>query len=244
MQPIYSTNINISPNDIDLNNRLKVSVFFEYIQAVASIHAESFDLGYDGMRSAGIFWVLSWVRLEILSFPGYRDQIQVTTWPKKPYRLYSLRDLLFKSNSGETFCRCTTAWLPVDASTKRLTRLDRLPHPVPYLPEQIALDVLPEKLPDTQSEEVSRRSIHYTDLDLLQHVNNARYVEYLQDSYELEFHQNHRMTALTFSFVSEAHYGDELVLYREEQSGKHLVTARNATSRNVVFQALAEWEPI
>jgi acyl-ACP thioesterase len=244
MQPIYTTTIRISPNSIDLNNHLKVSAFFEYIQAVASIHAESFDLGYDGMRSAGIFWVLSWVRLEILSFPGYRDQIQVTTWPKRSYRLFSLRDFLFISNSGETFCRCTTAWLPVDASTKRLTRLDRLPHPVPYQPDQIALDVLPEKLPDAQGLEVARRSIRYTDLDLLQHVNNARYVEYLQDSYPLEFHQNHRMSALTFSFVSEAHYVDELVLYREEQGQKHLVTAKNAESGNVVFQALAEWEDL
>lgn len=245
MDAIYTSSLLLPPNDIDLSNRLKPSAFFNLIQSTASAHAERLNLGFRGLQAAGLFWVLSWVKLEIDDYPAYQDTITITTWPHRRYRLYSIRDFLFLDHNGQVFCRGRSAWLPVNAGTQRIASLDRLPRPVPYFEGRSALPDLPEKLhiPE-QAEAVYHRHIRYTDLDLNQHVNNARYVEFLLDSYPLEFHSQHSLRSLTFSFQAEAKYSDQLTICRaaDPQSGNlHHVYARRRGDERIIFQAMAEW---
>jgi len=247
MNSIYRTSLRIPPSDIDFSNRLKVNALFNYVQNAASAHAEQLNLGYREMQAAGLFWVLSWMRVELDGYPHYQQEVTVTTWPKGRYRIFSLRDFLFSTAEGEVFCRARSAWLPVEASSKRVVSLDRLPRPVPYNPDRTALDELPSKIPEGEKlEDVYEHQIRYSDLDLNQHVNNARYVELLWNCYPLEFHRDHRLRALTFSFQSESRYGDRLILSRGADPlalNRHRVAARQAEGERVVFQALVDWEP-
>ncbi len=247
MDSIYQTSLLAPPNDIDFSNRMKVSALFDLIQSAASAHAEQLHLGYEDLKNAGLFWVLSWARIEIDRVPQYRDPIRITTWPHGRHRLFSIRDFLFCDDQEQVFCRARTAWLLLDARLKRITTFDRLPRPVPYLGDRRALEALPEKLlPLDGAEQVLQKRIGYIDLDLNQHVNNARYVELLLDSYPLEFHASHQVCALTISFQNESKYGDVLVIARKidrEPAGRHQVAARLVDEEKGIFRAVVDWKP-
>jgi medium-chain acyl-[acyl-carrier-protein] hydrolase len=246
MEPFFQLTFPIPPDDIDFAGRLRASAFFRYIQNTAALHAEGLQLGYQDLQAAGLFWVLSWVKIEVLAYPHYRDSLTVSTWPFDRYRLFSLRDFHFTGQNGQIFGRGRTAWLLVDAAAKRVANLDRLPRPVPYLTGQPAMQSLPQKVALPQSPEtLYEKQVGYTDLDINQHVNNARYVEYLLDGYPLDFHRSHQLRALAFSFVSEARYGDRLILARQaawDEHGADQVIARQAHDDKLVFQALVEWD--
>lgn len=177
--------------------------------------------------------------------PHYRDQIQIETWPHGRYRLFSIRDFLFSDDQGFVFCRARTAWLLVDANAKKIVPLERLPRPVPYQSDRSSIETLPEKLPQIEgAEEVLHKQIAYTDLDLNQHVNNARYVEFILDSYPQEFHASHRVRSLTISFQNESKFGNHLVIIRQgslDQPGRHQLAARLAGEEKIVFRAIVDW---
>ncbi len=208
MDPIYHATLSLPPYEIDCNNRLRLSAFFRIIQDVASVHATQLGLGYDALTGLNLFWVLSWARIEIDRYPSLGESIAITTWPKTRHRMFSIRDVLFADGRGQTFGRMSTAWLLVNGRSWRITPLERLPQSIPYQGETIALSALPEKLPELNSaSNIYTKSITYSDLDLYQHVNSARYVDFSFDAYPQEFHRLHQAKSLTISFRSEARFG-------------------------------------
>jgi medium-chain acyl-[acyl-carrier-protein] hydrolase len=215
-----------------------MSAFFNLIQAAASDHAEELGLGLNSIQQLGIFWVLSWVRVEVEAYPGYRMPVTAATWPHSRHRIFSLRDFIFSGPGGQIFARARSAWLLVDAEHKRVAHLERLPRPVPYVEDRQAMEALPQKMaPLDGGETVLRRTIGYSDLDLNQHANNARYVQLLMDSYPLEFHRQHDAAALTISFSAESRAGDVLEIRRQ---GDRVAGMKG---EETVFRADVEWRP-
>ena len=67
MNPIWETALKIRAFDVDANNRLKVSTIFDYFQDAASNDAERRNFGYEVFIPMGLFWVLSWMKIEAIS---------------------------------------------------------------------------------------------------------------------------------------------------------------------------------
>ncbi|RPI30284.1 MAG: hypothetical protein EHM70_14295, partial [Chloroflexota bacterium] len=163
MVSVSRSTLVVPPHEIDIANRLKASALFHFIQGAAAAHAEALQLEYESLRAAGLFWVLSWVRLEVETYPQLRDSISIETWPQSRYKLFSLRDFLFIDNQQHIFARARTAWLLVYAAAKRITSLDRLPRPVPYQEDRRAMDTFPQKIPPAErAETIYEKRIGYT----------------------------------------------------------------------------------
>ena len=245
MLPIFECPLRVQAGDADGSGRLKASSVFNHIQNLAAIHAESLGAGIEQILKLGMFWVLSWARLEFARFPMFGDELSAKTWPKCRYKLFSIRDFLFLDKNGDVFCRATTAWLLVDLKTKRAKSAMCLPSGIPYQEGEHALCCYPERLdspPDCTT--LFTRLIRYSDLDVNRHVNNARYTEYLMDCYGEEHHRKQQIRSLTIAFVAEAKYGDEIALCMARGANEgslHALEVRNAGTNKPVVQALVEW---
>ena len=108
-----------------------------------------------------------------------------------------------------------------------------------------ALNEYPEKFENiTAKETVFSKKINYTDIDLNKHVNNAKYVEYILDCYDQEFHTDHIINSLTISFLNETKYGQTLEFYKNTQTienGYDYIEAKNLTTDKDVFKAAIKW---
>ena len=67
MNPIYENTFKITAFDVDANNRLRINRIFDYFQDAASNDAEQLGFGYKDFVPQGLFWVLSWVKIELLN---------------------------------------------------------------------------------------------------------------------------------------------------------------------------------
>lgn len=173
------------------------------------------------------------------------DEVKIQTWGKKQYKLYSMRDFLMFNSKDEIIIRGTSAWLLLDSKSLRPKILTQLYPELKLLDSKDALQELPLKIiPVKEMEMVFSKKICYSDIDLNQHTNNAKYIELMFDCFDQEFHKGHTVKSLTVSFNAETKFGDEIELYKGDVQSNILsqyVEAKNKNSGNTVFQALFEW---
>lgn len=236
----------VNAYDVDVNNRLKLNTLFNFLQDVASSHADSLNLGYLDLIAHDLGWVLSWAKVKIEEYPQFGDTIKIRTWPKCRHKLFSIRDFLIYNSTGKILFRVSTAWLLINVKTKRITDIKNLPQAIYYQPEQSALNDFPQKITSEKEKRIFfSKTIRYTDLDINQHVNNTRYIELALDCYSSEWHKKNLLDGLTASFTSESFYGDELEIRMASEgfNGKmDVIEAVNIKSSKPVFQALVDWK--
>jgi acyl-ACP thioesterase len=235
----------VNAYDVDINNRLKINTLFNYLQDVASEHAESLKLGFNDLIVNNLGWVLSWAKVQIEENPEFGERILIRTWPKCRYKLFSLREFIVYNSSGKVMYRISTAWLLINVKTKRITDIKNLPQQIYYQPDQYAINEFPEKITSDKDKEILFfKKIRYTDLDINQHVNNTQYIELILDCYSAEHHKNNNLKSLTVSFISESFYGDDLeIRFAPKGSNEKfdVVEGINQKTSKQVFQALVEW---
>jgi acyl-ACP thioesterase len=245
MNLIWETSLKIRAFDVDANNRLKVSTIFDYFQDAASNDAERRNFGYQVFIPMSLYWVLSWMKIECIEFPKFSDEVKIQTWGKKQHKLYSMRDYLLINPKSEIICKGTSAWLLLDSKTLRPKILPELFPNIKMLDSKDAITDLPQKIkPYKENEIIYSSQIRYSDIDLNQHTNNAKYIELMLNCYDEEFHKNHILKTLTVSFNSQTKYNDQIQLRKgmgDSNSLTHFIEAKNINSEKIVFQASLEW---
>ena len=246
MNPIWKNKFRVRAFDVDANGRLKVNTILDYFQDAASNDAERLNFGYSNFVPRGLTWVLSWAKFEFFHFPKFAEEIKIQTWGKKQYKLYSMRDYLLFNSNDEIICKGTSAWLLIDSKSLRPKILPQLFPEIQMLDTKDALSDLPKKIiSSSKTENIYSTKIRYSDIDLNQHANNAKYIELMLDCFDQEFHKKHTMKTLTVSYNAQSKYGDEIQLSKGTEKDiplTHYVEAKNLSSNKLVFQSLLEWK--
>lgn len=245
MNPVWETTFNVRAFDVDANDRLKVSTILDYFQDAASNDAERLNFGYTDFVPKGLLWVLAWAKFEFIDYPKFADEVKIQSWGKKQHKLYSMRDYLLLNSSEEVICRGTSGWLLLDSKSLRPKILTQLFPEIKMYDSQDALKDLPEKInPPDNLEKIYSSEIRYSDIDLNQHANNAKYIEMMLDCFELQFYKEHQIKKLTVSFNAESKIGEKIDLYGgniSDSSSMKYIEARNIHSEKLVFQSIVEW---
>jgi acyl-ACP thioesterase len=249
MKSFYEETYKVSTYDADFKSQLKVNSIFNFMQEMASEHAKDLGVGWVDLLDTGLFWALSWVKIEFLSYPKFDEKIKIKTWPKGKYRLYALRDFLIRDENDNIFCRAATAWLLVNAKSKRVNDLKNLPADIPYLTDEHALTDLPGKITlENKKEKIFKKHVLYTDIDMNLHVNNEKYIEFILNCYSQDQYRQKNIKSLQVSFLSETKYGDDLEINVNNipaENETQFVEALNLNNNNKqVFNALIEWKKI
>ena len=244
MNQIWETSFKIKAFDVDANNRLKVSTIFDYLQDAASNDAERLKFGYKDFIPMGLFWVLSWMKIEIIDYSKFMDEIKIQTWGKKQHKLYSIRDYLMFNSIDEIICKGTSAWILLDSKTLRPKILTQLYPELKMLDSKDALTDLPQKImAPKEIKNLYSTQIRYSDIDLNQHTNNAKYIEMMLDCFDDEFHNKYKVKSLTVSFNSESKFGDQFQLSKGIiNQNCYYTEAKNSVNGKTVLQSVVEWQ--
>ena len=172
--------------NVDLQKRLRLSGMLDFFQESAWRHAEDLDVGVDRLGSKGCFWVLSRLSLRVDRYSVWNEEITVRTWPKGIDKLMALRDFLLLDDSGEVCARASTAWIIVDGERKRPVRIEPFFSDVLLVRGKDALPGTAEKIGKADDgKPVGTYTAGYSVIDMNLHVNNARYADWITDSFPL-----------------------------------------------------------
>ncbi len=209
--------------EADHLNRLKINSLLNYMQEAAAASANLLGFGYDQLKPTNKFWVLSRVIVELHHKIRFDEKIIIETWPKALYKLLALRDFLFRNPDGVILGKASTAWLLIDSNSQR---------PVSPMNAGIgghtfdlpaAIENIPEKIDEPASKAlIAQRQVVYSDLDVNNHVNNARYAEMLFDYLPQTILNTLYPASIQINYLKEMRLGDTMKIFSSETNSSPL----------------------
>jgi medium-chain acyl-[acyl-carrier-protein] hydrolase len=217
------------------DGRLSLFSMLDFLQDIAAEHAEKLRFGRDDLLKENRFWVLSRMLAKISVWPEWGETIIVRTWPRGTDKLFALRDFEIFFPDGKNVAYASSSWLVVDRTTKRVQRPDdlltrfNLEFPVKNALDRNAGKIEPSS-PDGLTSDVFRVKI--SDLDVNLHTNNVRYINWVTDTYDLDFRMNHIPASLEINYLAESKWNEEIFI-RTSSEEKNCCSYNHSIVRNV-----------
>lgn len=213
---VWKECITVSSFDVGASGHLEPWALMRHFQEAAARHATSLGVGFKQLIQYNIYWVLTHLQIETDRWPDMDETITIETWPRGINKLYTTRDFLVKDAKNKTIARSTSAWVMVDASRKRPVRpADKL-RDISFSPAKRALGEFPESITNEYAIPKCEhsRTVAYSDLDINQHVNNTKYIEWIMDLVNPD--NNRNLRKLNIHYTSEFKKHDSALLKMSE----------------------------
>ncbi len=173
-------------SDFDVNKTVKLRRIMEFMQDLATTHADKLGFGWNSMNDNGLFWVMSKVKI-VFHKQSDRNvrRFKLYTWPVKPDRLYVERRFEAVDDQGENLFSATTVWMIVERDTRKIASREAVArfYNADFDDAPCGADVSFARIRrDCDYLLKYERTIRRSDLDLNRHVNNTNYVDYASDA--------------------------------------------------------------
>jgi medium-chain acyl-[acyl-carrier-protein] hydrolase len=198
--------------EIDAGGGLSIPSIFNLLQDAASNHAYRLGVAVHQLLEKNYTWVLSRMMLKMDAFPAWRNPVRVRTWPSGIQTVFALRDFEIRNDADRVIGSAVSAWIVIDADKRRPVRPTSFAHKINSVEGLRAFDHPLNKLPKIDAADYeSRFFVRYHDLDINQHVNNVRYIEWLLESIPGFGRKGLALKELELNYLGEAFKGDRII---------------------------------
>lgn len=207
--------------DCDKNVRMKMSSVLHCLSDVAGIAYDSRGYDYQWLFEKGQVFLLSQVSVKMHHLPGPNEWIKVQTWEVGAKGAVFLRNYRILAEDDRLLAEAKTYWLLISPADRKVLR------PRDFVGELKPVDLdcgasLPERLSVKRAEllfrEEAAHTVRFSDLDLNNHVYNAKYADMVYDALPEEFAAR-KPEEFQIHFKQEAHYGEQIQIgYHAEEN--------------------------
>ncbi len=222
--------VHLQESDFDANSQLRHSHTLQFMQNLATDHAEILGFGWHTMNDNGLLWVLG--KIKVKYFKSITKSIKcfkLYTWPIAPSKFFADRLFVAVDEKGEQlFCGVQT-WLIIDkesrriASSKKVESIYTADFDTTTLDDDMTMDKI--RLDDSFAVSYSR-TMRFCDLDLNGHVNNTCYIDYAVDTqqtanfvgFEITYHKELKLGNTVNIFTKNVEDGILIAGERENET--------------------------
>ena len=215
---IYSENFKINFLQCYSNSSLKYTELFNLLQMVAANHADFGGIGLADLQKFDQAWVLAKMLVEIKNMPKWNEEITVTTWIKSLENSKSIRCFEVLVNN-KVLIGCETLWVIINTTKRRPESLVLKSDHFETFPEKHAVQNEFKK-PKILKEVINswQKKVVLSDLDIVNHVNNIKYIEWCLDGLNAENILKNRITKMEMHFLREMVWNDVVSIAEDGES--------------------------
>ena len=216
---VYKESFKIHTYEVDIHNRLTIQALAQFLQEAASNHAALLGFGVEYLLKNNRTWILSRLAVNIEESISLGETITIKTWPADTEKLFFIRDFEISDSKGRLIGSATSYWIFIDTEKGRPIHPSKNEIIFDYENIERGFSRPLIKLPAIENM-LSLKSFHvrYSDLDLNNHVNNIKYIEWGMEGIDPDYRKNNIPFLLEINFLSEAKYSDEVDLSMEKRS--------------------------
>jgi len=209
--PIYEETYPVFSFLLDPLKRLSIPAVFGILGDAAGRDASRRGWGYDEIAERNQAWVLIRVKILINRQPVWGEQIILRTWPKLMEGVVAYRDFQILDIHRNILIAGSSAWTLLDLSTRKPVRLIGKEYETGNLSNYHAISDKPAKIiwPDNM-QTVNELTAKYGQLDMNNHVNNTRYIEWVMNEFPIETLLNRQLREVEVNFIAEVKDHDEI----------------------------------
>lgn len=221
-QSILTEQAKITSADTDFTSNLRVSSLVNMIIQTAWHHADDLGFGMDFLHENGLVWMLSKMHIKFFSFPAWNQNVTLVTWPKGIRRLFYLRDFEVMDAKENPVAKVTSEWLIINREARR-PKLYNPDHPIfNENSSKHALETLVPILATPKTNPVLfHEEVGYSDVDLNQHLTSTRYIDWMLNTFDLDFLEANSCKELVINFIREIPYKEKISLKRYQITSDH-----------------------
>jgi acyl-ACP thioesterase len=211
--------------DVDGRGFCKPSALLNHLQVAAMLAGEVGGFGREALQKEHqAFWMLarSWYQLERPL--RYAETITIRTWYRSGKGAIMYRDYDILAD-GKLVGESVSGWVLANLETHRLMPLSILGDLTGKDGGELCKTKTLSKLrcPE-QLQEVERRLMRYSDMDVNGHINNTRYADFACDALELDkLGENQFFSSMQIGYLAECRPGEVLTIQTGElEEGKYV----------------------
>lgn len=239
MKLTYEQTFDIDSFDVDYFNRLKLSSLFNKMEIVSTRHANELGIGSDKLIEKDMVWVLARVKIEMYSYPKWQQKIKIKTWPGSLIKILVPRYYLFEDEQGNIIGKAVSLWTFLNFKERKLVVpiLDHLNYPdTSHLP--VVLDVPAKIHLDLDMKFMHQHIARYSDIDINEHVNNSKYIEWMTDCVDYKKYQGFIIKSIQINYLKEVLEGDKVDLFSNMDEERVVIEGRNGEVSSIVGELL------
>jgi medium-chain acyl-[acyl-carrier-protein] hydrolase len=199
------------------NGYLKYTELCNLLQLTAATHSELGGISFADMQEFHQAWVLSRMRVEIEALPKWGDTVTVTTWINSLENSRSVRALEMQVN-GVKIVGSETFWA-VFNTQKRRPEAIALPYAhFELFPDKKATATSFSKINiDSNREILFEKTVCLSDLDIVHHANNVKYLEWCLDLVDPKLLLKQKVASFDMNFLKELSLTDTVQIHENLQ---------------------------
>lgn len=233
--PIDSNFTSVLSKDFEINftqclpsGNLKYTELCNLLQLTAATHSEIGGISFSDMQEFDQAWVLSRMRVEISDLPKWKDTVTVKTWINSLENSRSVRALEMYVN-GKKIVGCETFWAVFNTKKRRPELLTLTHDHFELFPDVKATEESFSKIEiNPEKEEVFSKTVILSDLDIVNHVNNVKYLEWCMDLVDEKIILKQKIKSFEMNFMKELSLRDQVMIHE------------NASDDSIVFSITKE----
>ena len=210
---VFSKEWEINFTECMPNGYLKHTDLCNLLQLTAASHSEIGGISFSDMQEFNQAWVLSRMRVEITELPKWKDIVTVKTWINTLENSRSVRALELYVN-GKKIVGSETFWAVFNTNIRRPEALALPFEHFELYPENKATEETFSKINiNHDTEIVFEKTVSLSDLDIVNHVNNVKYLEWCLDFVEEKLILNQKIKSFEMNFLKELSWKDQVVIH-------------------------------
>lgn len=211
MEMLYTKEFQITDLHVDCHLRLKSSVLLYLVQEVATDHALMLGTGWESLHSKHLFWAVIRQKVRITRLPTAGETVRLETWPLPATRVAYPRATVAYDADGNELFRTMALWVLMDTRTRSMVLPGKSGVDVPGTVRGLELDA-PSSLMPKPLANTAHHTVRYSQLDRNGHMNNTRYMDWVDDLLDAQFHKAHPAREFTVCYLAEAREGQQMTL--------------------------------
>jgi acyl-ACP thioesterase len=186
------------------------------MQEAALKHAGMLGFGLSDMVKNNMLWVLTRMVLNINRELSWDETVCIKTWSRGIEGPYSFREFELYDSKGIKIGSASSSWVPIDFKTRKPTKIfDDGPINKLAIKETVGIEVEKVFIPK-EIELGFIHQVHNTDLDINNHANNARYVEWIYNSMPLGSIKAKNGFTFHINYLGEAKLSEQIEIMRSK----------------------------
>jgi acyl-ACP thioesterase len=233
----------IASYQIDLKGQATLPVICNLFQEIAGNHAGFNGFGFFDMLKGQKMWVLTRLRIEVDKYPTWNDEIYVQTWVKFRKNKFTEREFILYDKDMNKLAGGRSGWMLIDIKTKLPASVEQFPISIRMFPDKHAVDNPLKKLRSVEDSHFTyERTAEFQDIDVNQHVNNVKYIEWFLSSFPYQHRKTNNVKNFEINFLAEMTYDKSADIVSEQISDNlYLSGIIEKETKKEICRAEIEW---
>ena len=231
MTDLFSQKHTLTALHVNRFGRLKLSALLHFAQAAAEAHCQELSLGWDILHKQNLFWAVVRHKVQIFRLPILGETLTIKTWPMPTTRTAYPRACAGYDEKGNELFRCISLWVLMDCNTRAMVLPGKSGVYVEGMLTGSELAPPASLMPQPYTSQTVRQ-VTFSQLDRNGHMNNTKYLDWVEDLLGSDFHRQHTPKELTICYLNEATEGQTIALHYNLQDGPCLRTEGTSGDQN------------